>query len=75
MKIFIAIMVILAVAFSGLMLVSCKKEEKKVEEKKAPVEEKKVEEQKAPVQEQPAPETQKKTEGEKKTEEKPTGGK
>ena len=62
MKIFVAIMLILAVACAGLMFASCKKEEKKVEEKKAPVEEKTT------------PETEKKTEGEKKTEEK-TGGK
>jgi outer membrane biosynthesis protein TonB len=74
MKIFVAIMLILAVAFAGLMFASCKKEEKKVEEKKTPIEEKKVEEKKAPVEEKTTPETEKKTEGEKKTEEK-TGGK
>jgi len=54
MKKFVAIMLILAVAISGLLFVSCKKEEKKVEEKKAPVEEKKVEEKKAPVEKKTA---------------------
>ncbi len=42
MKKFVAIMLILAIAVSGLLFVSCKKEQKRVEKEKAPVEEKKT---------------------------------